>query len=120
MEATLGSVAIGIILIAVVMIAAGMTDVLFRHLHSHRWAKVATDVLLMFSTLVLAFNALVHLWVRSSFQKSQMNYVPVGAGALETYFTRAPAVTILIPCQNEDETMLTRALISAENNASKR
>lgn len=112
-EATLGGVAIGIILIAVVMMVAGMTDVLFQHLHSYRWAKVATDLLLMFSTLVLAFNALVHLWVRSSFQKSQMNYVPVGAGALETYFTRAPAVTILIPCQNEGETMLTRALMSA-------
>ena len=112
-EARLGSFAMGIILIAVVMIGAGMADVLFRHLDSHRWAKAATDLLLMFSTLLLAFNALVHLWVRRSFQKSQINYASVGAGALETYFTRAPAVTILIPCQNEDETMLTRALMSA-------
>ena len=112
-DAGLGAFAMGTILIAAVTISAGMADVLVRHLDNHRWAQVAADLLLMFSILLLAFNALVHLWVRGSFQKSQINYVPVGSGALETYFTRAPAVTILIPCQNEDETMLTRALMSA-------
>ena len=102
-----------IIFITMAMTSADMVNVLLRHLDTQHWSKVAVDLLLMTSILLLAVNALVHLWVRNAFQKSQINYVPAGAGALEAYFTQAPAVTILIPSQDADAAMLTRALMSA-------
>lgn len=113
-ETGLGWLVMGLVLVAAVTAAMGPAAHLGQHLHARHWAELARDALLLLVAAVLAFNALMHLVTRMAAQKKLAAHVPVNDHALAAYFVgAAPAVTILVPCQGEDEPMLARALMSA-------
>ncbi len=113
-ETGLGWLVMGLVLVAAVIAAIGPVSQLGHHLHAHHWGALARDGLLLLVVGLLAFNTLMHLVARMAAQKKQAGHVPVNDHALAAYFVGAPpAVTILIPCQGEDEPMLARALMSA-------
>jgi cellulose synthase/poly-beta-1,6-N-acetylglucosamine synthase-like glycosyltransferase len=113
-ETGLGWLVMGMVLVAAVITAINPASQLGRHLHAHHWAGLARDGLLLLVVALLAFNTLMHLVTRMAAQKKLAAHVPVNDHALAAYFVgAAPAVTLLIPCQGEDEPMLARALMSA-------
>lgn len=114
LEPALSWVVMGLVLVAATIAAFVPASLLSHHLRTHHWLGLARDSLLLLVVALLAFNTLMHLAARMAAQKKLAKHVPVNDHALAMYFVgAAPAVTILIPCQGEDEPMLVRALMSA-------
>lgn len=110
----MGWVVMGMVLVATVITALTPASLWLQHLHAHHWADLARDSLLLLVIAWLAFNTFMHLTARMAAQKKQAGHVPVNDHALAAYFAGpAPSVTLLVPCQGGDESMLARAIMSA-------